>query len=85
MRVVKNGALLATPLFDQTDRVNDYWHHGLLSNTANPNFTVNGFICLLYTYQPVGTAGHTIMVIIPFLNETVGIRPIPLLRRAPGK
>jgi len=51
VRVVKNGALLPTPLIDLTGKVNDYWDHGLLGMAADPNFATNGYLYLLYTYE----------------------------------
>ena len=38
VRVIKNGALLPTPLIDISDRVNDYWDRGLIGIAADPNF-----------------------------------------------
>ena len=51
VRVVKNGALLATPFIDIRDRVNDYWDRGLLGIAADPSFVTNGYVYLLYTYE----------------------------------
>ncbi len=51
VRIVKNGAVLATPFIDIRDRVNDYWDRGLLGIAADPDFAVNGFVYLLYTYE----------------------------------
>jgi glucose/arabinose dehydrogenase/endonuclease YncB( thermonuclease family) len=51
VRVYKNGALLPTPFIDLTDRVNDYFDHGLLGIAVDPNFASNGFVYLLYTYE----------------------------------
>jgi len=51
VRIYKNGALLPTPFIDIQDRVNDYFDHGLLGMTPDPNFATNGFVYLLYTYE----------------------------------
>ncbi|HLF70660.1 MAG TPA: PQQ-dependent sugar dehydrogenase, partial [Dehalococcoidia bacterium] len=51
VRLVKNGALQATPVIDIQDRVNDYWDHGLIGMAVNPNFAANPYIYLLYTYE----------------------------------
>src|SRR4030095_5999624 len=50
-RVFKNGKLLSTPLIDLRNSVNDYWDHGLLGIAADPNFSSNGYVYLLYTYE----------------------------------
>ena len=52
LRVVKNGALLATPF--ATVNTNFSGERGLLGVTFDPNFTANGHVyvyytCLLYT------------------------------------
>jgi glucose/arabinose dehydrogenase len=51
VRVVEGGALLAAPMIDIGDRVNDYLDRGLLGIAADPDFTANGFIYLLYTFE----------------------------------
>ena len=51
VRVVKNGAVLATPAIDISAQVNDYWDHGLLGLALDPNFGANGYMYLLYTYE----------------------------------
>ncbi|MCU1326207.1 MAG: hypothetical protein JWN34_1577, partial [Bryobacterales bacterium] len=51
VRVVKNGAVLSTPLLDLTSAVNDYWDRGLIGLAVDPNFASNGFIYLAYTYE----------------------------------
>jgi len=51
VRVHKQGALLATPLIDLQDRVNDHWDHGLLGIAVDPNFDSNGYVYLLYAYE----------------------------------
>jgi glucose/arabinose dehydrogenase/endonuclease YncB( thermonuclease family) len=49
--VYKNGALLPTPFIDISDRVNDYFDHGLIGIAVDPNFATNNYVYLLYTYE----------------------------------
>jgi glucose/arabinose dehydrogenase len=51
VKVYKNGALLGTPFIDLRDRVNGFADRGLLGLAADPDFTRNGFVYLLYTYE----------------------------------
>jgi glucose/arabinose dehydrogenase len=51
VRVIQNGQVLAAPLIDLRSVVNDYWDHGLIGIAADLNFTTNGFVYLLYTYE----------------------------------
>ena len=51
VRVIKNGAVLPTPLIDLSSRVNDYWDRGLLGIATHPSFAQNGYLYLLYTYE----------------------------------
>lgn len=51
VKVVKNGAVLPTPFIDISSKVNDYWDHGLIGITADPNFATNGYVYLLFTYE----------------------------------
>jgi glucose/arabinose dehydrogenase/PKD repeat protein/endonuclease YncB( thermonuclease family) len=51
VKVVKNGALLPTPVLDISDRVNDYFDRGLLGIALDPDFNNNGYIYLLYVYE----------------------------------
>jgi len=51
VRIVKNDALLPTPFIDISARVNDYEDRGLLGIAVDPNFTANGYVYLLYTYE----------------------------------
>src|SRR5688500_4843362 len=51
VRVVRNGQLLATPFIDLRSSVNNYWDHGLLGIAADLNFTTNGYVYLLYTFE----------------------------------
>jgi glucose/arabinose dehydrogenase len=51
VRLVKNGVLQPTPFIDISDRVNGYWDRGLLGVAVDPEFTTNGYVYLLYTYE----------------------------------
>jgi glucose/arabinose dehydrogenase/endonuclease YncB( thermonuclease family) len=51
VRVQSGGQVLPAPMIDISDRVNDYWDHGLLGIVADPGFASNGFIYVLYTYE----------------------------------
>ena len=51
VRIHKNGSLLPTPFIDISDQVNDYWDRGLLDVAVDPNFTENGYVYLLFTYE----------------------------------
>lgn len=50
VKVVKNGSLLPTPLITLSD-VNTYGDRGLLGIAIDPNFSTNGYMYLLYTYE----------------------------------
>ncbi len=50
VRIWKNGAVLATPLIQLTD-VNTYGDRGLIGIAIDPNFSTNGHLFLLYTYE----------------------------------
>jgi glucose/arabinose dehydrogenase len=50
VRLVKNGALQATPLIDISDRVNDYWDRGLIGIAVDPDPT-KPHVYLLYVYE----------------------------------
>jgi glucose/arabinose dehydrogenase/endonuclease YncB( thermonuclease family) len=51
VKVLKNGALLPTPLIDWRTRVNSFWDRGLIGMAADINFATNGYIYLMYTYE----------------------------------
>jgi glucose/arabinose dehydrogenase/PKD repeat protein len=51
VRLVKNGALLPTPLIDVSSQVNDYWDRGLIGITVDSSFASNPYLYLLYTYE----------------------------------
>ena len=50
IRVWKNGALLAQPLITLTD-VNSYGDRGLIGIAVDPNFSINHYLYLSYTYE----------------------------------
>lgn len=50
VKIVKNGAVLATPFYT-TSSVNNYHDRGLLGITLDPNFSSNGYVYLTYTYE----------------------------------
>ncbi|HEX4945519.1 MAG TPA: PQQ-dependent sugar dehydrogenase [Blastocatellia bacterium] len=52
VRIFKNGALLPTPFIDISARVNTVNDRGLLGLALDPNFASNGYVYLLYTYEP---------------------------------
>ena len=54
VRIYKNGALLATPFIDLSSRVNTYLDRGLLGLALDPDFATNGYVYLLYAYEPNG-------------------------------
>ncbi len=51
VRIFKNGALLPTPFINLGDRVNTLGDRGLLGLALDPNFSSNGYVYLLYTYE----------------------------------
>ena len=50
IRVIKNGALLSTPMLIISN-VDNWNERGLLSVVVDPNFATNGFIYVYYTYK----------------------------------
>ncbi len=59
VRVLSNGALLATPFIDISTQVNDTRDRGLLGIAVHPDFgkspNGNNYVYLLYTYDPPET------------------------------
>jgi hypothetical protein len=49
IRIVENGAVLATPFLDITDRVGSGGERGLLSMAFHPRYAQNGFFYVYYT------------------------------------
>lgn len=49
VRIFKDE-LLPTPFYTVTD-VNDYWDRGLVGIALDPNFEINGYVYLAYTYE----------------------------------
>lgn len=54
VRIYKNGALLAQPFIDISTKVNTVNDRGLLGLALHPNFSTNGYVYLLYTYENNG-------------------------------
>lgn len=52
VRIIKNGVLLPTPFISIAGHVNRAGDRGLLGFALDPNFAVNGYAYLLYTYEP---------------------------------
>lgn len=50
VRIVKNGALLATPFYTVSP-INTYGDRGLLGIAIDPNFATNHYVYLSYTYD----------------------------------
>lgn len=50
VKIVKNGALLGTPFYTASP-VNTYSDRGLMGMALDPNFSTNGYVYLLYTYD----------------------------------
>ncbi len=59
VRIYKNGTLLPTPFLDISARVNTVNDRGLLGLALDPNFAANGYVYLLYTYEPNGNPNDT--------------------------
>ncbi len=59
VKIVKNGAVLPTPFIDISTRVNEVGDRGLIGLALDPNFSTNGFVYLLYVYEPNGNAADT--------------------------
>ncbi|GAB3898878.1 PQQ-dependent sugar dehydrogenase [Spirosoma agri] len=55
VRIVKNGALLATP-FVTIPNVDNFNERGLLKVVVDPNFSTNNFIYVYYTYKAAGSS-----------------------------
>ena len=51
VRIFKNGVLLTTPFIDIHLKVNSFGDRGLLGVALDPNFSTNGFVYLLYTFE----------------------------------
>jgi glucose/arabinose dehydrogenase len=63
VRVLRDGQLLATPLIDLRNRVNDLGDAGLNAIVLDPDFAQNGHLYLAYAYEdpnlPPGNRGQT--------------------------
>lgn len=56
VRIVAGGAVVPAPFLDLSARVNAWDGRGLLGLALDPGFATNGFVYLLYTYDPPGVA-----------------------------
>lgn len=56
VRIYKNGVLLPTPFIDLSARVNVVNDRGMLGLALDPSFATNGYVYLLYTYEPNGNS-----------------------------
>jgi VCBS repeat-containing protein len=54
VRIFKNGALLTTPFINISSQVNTVTDRGLLGLALDPNFSSNGYVYLLHTYENAG-------------------------------
>ncbi len=54
VRIVKGGALLPIPFLDISSKVNVVGDRGLLGLVLDPDYAVNGYVYLLYTYEEGG-------------------------------
>ncbi len=52
IKVARDGSTDANVVIDISDRVNDLQDRGLVDFALDPNFQSNGYIYLLYTYDP---------------------------------
>ncbi|MGB7325301.1 MAG: DUF4347 domain-containing protein [Rubripirellula sp.] len=52
IKVARDGSSSASVVLDISAKVNDVQDRGLIDFTLDPNFQSNGFIYLLYTYDP---------------------------------
>ncbi|MEN9582445.1 MAG: hypothetical protein RL641_399, partial [Candidatus Parcubacteria bacterium] len=58
VRIIKNGALLPTPLVQLTD-ISTYADRGLIGIAVDPNFATNHYIYLSYTFENTPGANLT--------------------------
>ncbi len=59
VKIVKNGETLPTPFIDISTRVNQVGDRGLIGLALDPNFSSNGFVYLLYVFEPNGNPADT--------------------------
>jgi glucose/arabinose dehydrogenase len=59
VRVIQNGAMLATPFLDIQSQVNFIQDRGLLGIAVHPNFPATPYIYVSYTYDPAETLTRT--------------------------
>ncbi len=51
VRLIDNGILQTNLVIDISDRVNSYGDRGLIGMAIDPNYTTNGYLYLMYTYE----------------------------------
>ena len=59
LRVVQNGTLLSTPAIDLAARMCTNGERGLVGVTVHPNFAVNRYIYLFFTFNKFGTCNES--------------------------
>jgi glucose/arabinose dehydrogenase/PKD repeat protein len=52
LKMMENGVVLAQPVIDLRGQVNDYVDRGFVDVAVDPDFTLNHYIYLFYTYRP---------------------------------
>jgi glucose/arabinose dehydrogenase len=51
IRIVEEGQVLADPLIDISDQVNNFWDRGLMGIAVAPDFSSTGHVYLFYTFE----------------------------------
>ncbi len=59
VRIVQNGQLLASRFIDISAQVNSFGDRGLLGIAVHPNFPVEPYVYLSFTYDPPQVLNHT--------------------------
>src|SRR5262249_40522369 len=59
LRVIKNGSLLSTPMWDGQTEVLNNGDRGVLCAAVDPNYATNRYVYLLYTVDPDPAAKDT--------------------------
>lgn len=60
VRILKHGTLVPTPFLDIGDHLNTAHDRGLLGLALDPDFESNGYVYLLYTFEPAsGSSGFS--------------------------
>jgi glucose/arabinose dehydrogenase/chitodextrinase len=53
LKMLENGVVRAQPVIDLRRQVNDYVDRGFIDVAVDPDFTLNHYIYLFYTYKPL--------------------------------